>query len=268
MTVPPIQGFVFGLVQGLTEFLPISSSAHLVLLPWFLGWQDPGLSFDVALHAGTLVAVLWYFWKDWWSLARGTLESLGRGHLADNREALIVWKIAAASLPAVIAGLLLSEVAGSAMRLPLLVAAMLALFALALLWSDRRPQLRGGLGAVGWGDAICIGLAQAVAIMPGVSRSGVTITAARFLGLDRETSARFSFLLSTPGIAGAVVLEGAGLVDAARDPGQMIGLASSAVSGFLAVAALIRYLRRRGCEPFVVYRLLLATVIVAVWTAR
>lgn len=268
MSVSPIQGIVYGFVQGLTEFLPISSSAHLVLVPWFFGWTDQGLSFDVALHAGTLLAVLWYFWRDWWQLLDGLVRSLRGGQLAANPEAELFWKIAVASVPAVVVGFAIGEEMERSLRAPALIATTLALFSLLLFWSDRFPSTRRGLETIGWREALWVGLAQAAALVPGVSRSGVTITAARFLDVDRETAARFSFLMSTPVVAGAAVLRAEGFAAAAGDPGQLLALAASAAFGFLAIGGLVRYVRTRSYTPFVIYRLVLAFVILLVAASR
>lgn len=264
MTPTPQEGVVYGLVQGLTEFLPISSSGHLVLLPWLFGWDDPGLAFDVALHLGTLLAVLWYYGGDWLRLGSAALAELPRGLAVRDPQALLFWKVAAASIPAVVAALALEDLADSAFRDPRLIAATLAGFGLLLGWSDRSPETGHGDAAIGWREALAIGAAQALAIVPGVSRSGVTITAARFLEVDRATAARFSFLLSTPIIAGAALLKADEFAAVLGDPGALAGIVAATISGFAAIAGLIRFVRTRSYAPFVVYRLLLAALIVAV----
>ena len=260
--VTPEQGFVYGFIQGTTEVLPISSSAHLVLLPWFLGWSDPGLGFNVALHAGTLLAVLWYFGRDWRDLVVGAVASLRAGSLSANPEARTFWSLAAASVPGAMAGLWLAEAAETVFRSPALIATTLSLFG-ALLWlGDRRPARRSRIGEIGFADAVLIGVAQAFAIVPGVSRSGVTITMARALGIDRPTAARYSFLLATPIIAGATFFEADSILEAFSQPGQLVALASATAFGFLAIVGLIRFVRTRSFTPFVVYRLALAALIV------
>jgi undecaprenyl-diphosphatase len=257
------QGIAYGAVQGLTEFLPVSSSAHLTLLPWFAGWQDPGLGFDVALHVGTLLAVLWYFWRDWWELARGAIAGLvGSGE--GREEGLLFWKIVVASTPAAAVGVALEHKAEEAFRAPLLIAVALATLGALLYWGDRRPESRMRVNSIGWRDALWIGAAQAAAIVPGVSRSGVTITAARLRGIGREASARFSFLLSTPVIAGAALLKGRAFVAVGADPAQLLALAASTFFGFLAIGGLIRYVRQRSYLPFVLYRFALAALVIAV----
>ncbi len=266
MTVP--QGAAFGGVQGLSEFLPISSSAHLTLLPWLCGWEDPGLGFDVALHVGTLLAVLWYFWRDWWELGSGALASLAHGELLGNPRAEVFWRLVVATFPAAVAGAALEHQAEEAFRAPALIAVTLFGAGLLLYWSDRRPESRSGLESIGWRDALWIGVAQATAIVPGVSRSGVTITASRFLGVDREASARFSFLLSTPIIAAAALVKAKDFGEAVQDPAGLVALAASAAFGFAAIGALLRYVRGRSYTPFVVYRIALAAVVVATVALR
>ncbi len=266
MTVP--EGVAFGAVQGISEFLPISSSPQLVLQPWFFGWEDPGLAFDVALHVGTLIAVIWYFWRDWWALTTGALGSLGQGKLLGNPEAEVFWRLVVATLPAAVAGAALEHQAEEAFRAPMLIAAALAGVGVLLYWSDRRPESRRGLQSIGWGDALWIGMAQAAAIVPGVSRSGVTISTSRLLGIDREASAHFSFLLSTPIIAGAVLLKAKALIAAVHDPAGLAALVASGLFGFAAIGGLLRYVRGRSYTPFVIYRIVLAAAVVVIVTLR
>jgi len=262
------QGIVYGAIQGLTEFLPVSSSAHLTLLPWLVGWEDPGLGFDVALHVGTLLAVLWYFWRDWWELGIGALEGLRRGTPMANEKGALFWKIAAASVPGALVGVALEHKAEEAFRSPALIAFTLASLGALLYWSDRRPDSSADVDAIAWSDALWIGLAQAGAIVPGVSRSGVTISVARLCGIGREAAARFSFLLSTPIIAGAALLKIRALLAAGHDPAQLAALLSSAAFGFASIAALIRCVRQRSYLPFVLYRFGLAAMVVLVILVR
>ena len=263
-----LQGFVYGAVQGLTEFLPVSSSAHLTLLPWFFGWEDPGLGFDVALHVGTLVAVLWYFWRDWWDLASAALAALGERSFTSTAEAALFWKIVVASIPAAAIGAAFEHQAEEAFRAPLLIAAALATLGALLYWSDTRPERRSAIERIEWADALWIGLAQAAAIVPGVSRSGITISIARLRGIGRESAARFSFLLSTPIIAGAALLKVKALASAVRDPAELLGLVASAVFGFAAIAVLLRWVRTGSYVPFVVYRWALAALVVVIVLVR
>ena len=260
------QGIVYGATQGLTEFLPVSSSAHLTLLPWLLGWEDPGLGFDVALHVGTLVAVLWYFWRDWWQLGIAALTNLGDP--SRSPQAQLFWKIVVASIPAAIVGLALEHAAEEAFRAPVLIAATLAGLGALLYWSDQFPESEQRVETIEWSDAIWIGVAQSAAIVPGVSRSGVTISVARLRGVGREAAARFSFLLSTPVIAGAALLKVRALFAAGHDPAQLVALIVSALCGFAAIGGLIRYVRTRSYRPFVVYRFALAAFVIAVVAFR
>lgn len=263
-----LQGLAYGLVQGLSEFLPVSSSAHLTLLPWFLRWEDPGLGFDVALHVGTLIAVLSYFWRDWSVLIAAAARSLGERSLEGNGKAQLFWKIVLASIPGAVIGVVFEQQAEGALRAPALIAGAMAGLGVILYWADRQPNEQDELDAIPWRGALWIGIAQAAAIVPGVSRSGVTITAARLLGVGRETSARFSFLLSTPIIAGAAVVKARALLVAWHDPGQFLAVIASAVAGFMAIAGLIRYVRTRSYLPFVLYRLALAALVLAVLWSR
>lgn len=252
------EAVILGILQGLGEFLPISSSAHLVLTPWFLGWSDPGLTFDVALHLGTLVAVVVYFWRDLVKLA----VALPRPRTPDGK---LAWLLLIGAIPGGIAGVLFDDLAEQAFRNPLLIALTLSLMGLVLYAADRwGPQARTerDLGIV---DALAIGVAQAVAIVPGVSRSGMTIAVARWRGLERAAAARFSFLLGTPLIAGAAVFK---LRHLLGEPGVftgpfMAGIIVAAVVGALSIAFLMRYLQRAGLGVFVIYRLLLAGLVVS-----
>lgn len=263
------EAILLGVVQGLTEFLPVSSSGHLILVPWIGDiqylQQHPQFNktFDVALHLGTLIGVVAYFREDIRGMVRGTLSGLRkrRAETGDERLALVV---AIATVPAVIAGGLGESWIDERLGEPWQIAILLAAFALALAYADRRPE-RHGIHAIGPRQALQIGLAQAVALAPGVSRSGVTITAGRLLGFDRDTAARFSFFLLVPATAGAVVLKGAGVVrdglpDGAALP-MALGVGASAVSGYLAIAWLLAFVRGRSYDVFVGYRLLAASAV-------
>lgn len=265
-----IHAIVLGLVQGLGEFLPISSSAHLVLVPWLFKWPDPGLAFDVALHWGTLAAVVTYFWKDLWLLAQGFWRSLFKASrdLRGDGQQRMAWLLVIASVPGALAGKLLEEQAEHAFRSPLLIAATLGGFGLILLAADYFGRKRKQLEEINWWQALLIGCSQALAIIPGVSRSGSTIAAGLALGFQRADAARFSFLLSVP------IIFGAGLVNlpdlaAGGDPAALAaGFLTSALSGFLAIRYLFRYLARHDFRIFVWYRLALAVVIlILAWRA-
>jgi len=247
-----------GLVQGLSEFLPISSSAHLILTPWFLGWPDPGLTFDVALHVGTLVAVALYFWRDWLAL----LRAAPRPRTPDGR---LFWLLILGAIPGGVAGVLLDSLAEATLRSPLLIAGALALMGLALFAADRWGQRDRTLHDIGPTDALLIGMAQALAIIPGVSRAGITIALARTRGIERADAARFSFLLGSPVILGAALFKLRHLTDT---PGVIsgpffAGIITAAVVGVLSIGILLRYLRHAGLGIFVIYRLLLAGLVIA-----
>lgn len=255
------QGAVLGVVQGLTEFLPVSSSGHLILIPHMFGWADQGLAFDAVVHLGTLGALLAYF--------RAELVALWSGTLSRRLVVLLV----AATVPGAVAGLLFEDVIETSLRSPLLVATATAFWALVMWVADRRappasPDAGEPLERVGWSQAIAVGVAQALALIPGTSRSGITITTGLFAGLDRATAARFSFLLGIVITAGAGAKKLGNLVDAGIPAGEtgplLLALAAAFLSGWLAVWFLVGYLRRRSLTPFVVYRLVLAAVIVAV----
>jgi undecaprenyl-diphosphatase len=249
------QAIIFGIVQGLTEFLPVSSTAHLILLPWFLGWPDPGLSFDVALHLGTLVALVIYFWKDWLAL------------LAKPR---MIAFIVAGTIPGAVAGVLFESQVENALRSPRIIALMLSLMALVLVIAELRGRRKKDLDQITWRDAISVGCAQAFALVPGVSRSGSTITAGLFVGMKRETAARFSFYLSAPIIAGAVAKKMLDIFEVGIPADQVsafvAGIAVSGIVGYLSIAFLLHYLQTHNTFLFIYYRIALAIVVfLAFW---
>jgi undecaprenyl-diphosphatase len=246
---------VLGIVQGLSEFLPISSSAHLIIVPRVLGWQDPGLTFDVALHVGTLLAVLGYFWRDWLRLVR-------MAHRPSTADGRLFWCLVLATIPGGAVGLALDSLAETQLRSLLLIAATSATMG-ALLWlADRIARQYKRLEQVSWTDALLVGAAQALAIVPGVSRSGITIAVSRTREMTRETAARFSFLLSTPIIAGAALFKLRDLSLPDITGPFLAGILAAAVVGALAIGLLLQYLRRSGLGIFAVYRLLLAAFLV------
>jgi undecaprenyl-diphosphatase len=276
-----VQPVVMGIVQGLGEFLPISSSAHLILAPWLFGWHGgviDSLTFDVALHIGTLVALIVYFWRDWLDLVRaapGLLAwSIGyvRGERARHRTHAehILSSVVIATIPGAIIGVLLEKVAERTLRAPLLIAATLVVLGILLYIADRwRPQSKD-LDVITWRDALLIGLAQACALIPGVSRSGATITMGRLLTFDRSSAARYSFLLSAPITGAAVLLK---LPDILSVPSSeidvfLIGIVVSGAVGALAIGFLLEYIRRAGFGVFTAYRIALALVVVVVYLLR
>lgn len=269
MTEPTVwQALVLGTLQGLTEFLPVSSSAHLALTPWVFGWEPAGLGFDVALHVGTLVALLWYFRAEWLRLAVGGVALLRHRRPVDDgsRQALF---IVIATIPAGIAGLVLEDLAEHAFRAPIVTAIALIVMG-ALLWAvDVRARQDRPRSAMTWRDALLVGLAQCLALVPGVSRSGSTITAGRALGFDRASAAVFSFLMSMPIISAAAIFK---VPAAIRETGVslplLVGVTAAAVSSWLAIAVLLRYVQRRGYAVFAIYRFALGALILGLIATR
>ncbi|MFN8533778.1 MAG: undecaprenyl-diphosphatase UppP [Dehalococcoidia bacterium] len=263
-----LQAIVLGVVQGLTEFLPISSSGHLVIAHALFGWQtENDLAFDVSLHIGTLAAVLVYFARDIFGIAAAMVRAIARRSLADPLARLGLL-IAAGTVPAVLAGVLLQDLAANAFRDPRLTALMLILFAGVMWLAERAATQKRQLDRISLVDALLVGAAQAVALIPGVSRSGITISMGLFRGLRRDEAARFSFLLAAPVTFGAVLFEGAKLMRAGMPDGMALsfaaGILSSAAVGFLCIAFLLRYLARFSLNVFIVYRIALALVVLAV----
>jgi undecaprenyl-diphosphatase len=293
--MPLYQAIVLAVVQGLTEFLPISSTAHLWLVPWILKWNDPGLTFDVALHAGTLVAVLLYFWRYWLEMVRLLLgisernpvqpatsssapfqpldpkspsqdTAAARGSvtlLGENRQ--LFWFLVIATIPGGIAGYLFERAADEQLRSPFIIGTALIVVGLLMGAGERVGKGDLSLGEIGLLDSVIVGAAQAFAVIPGVSRSGSTITAGLFRRMNRETAARFSFLLSTPLIAGACLKKGlevhhSGLPADMRVP-FFLGIVVSAIVGYAVIAALMRYLERRTFTVFVVYRVIVGMIL-------
>ena len=259
-----LQAVILGLVQGFGEFLPISSSAHLVLVPWIFGWTDPGLTFDVALHVGTLVAVVLYFWKDWWQLIVRGFTSVR------SVEGRRFWYLVVASVPGAIGGYLLQKRAETVFRSPGLIAIMLILMGIVLYWADRRGAKKIELKNLTLGTSLLIGLSQTLAIIPGISRSGITMTTGMFRGLTREGAARFSFLLSTPIIFGAAMVKLPHLIGNSSmiTVNFMIGTVVSCITGIFSIGFLLRYVQTKDFLPFVWYRLLLGAVVILVALVR
>lgn len=252
-----LQAVILGVVQGLGEFLPISSSAHLVLIPWLFGWQDPGLTFDVALHMGTLLAVVLYFWRDWIGLLKGAISP------KPSYEKRIFWYLVIATIPGAAIGIALESKAETVFRNPLLIGVMLIVMGILLYLADRRRQLRT-MDTMTFSDAILIGLSQALAIIPGVSRSGSTMTVARWLSLTREDAARFSFLMSTPIVMGAGILSMRDLRLADINTAFIVGVITSFIIGILSISFLLRYLKTSDFRIFVGYRFLLGLVVILI----
>jgi undecaprenyl-diphosphatase len=268
-----IQALVLGIVQGLTEFLPVSSSGHLLVVPWLFGWHDPfieSLAFSVMLHIATLVALLVYFRADWLRLIPAGLAALRDRSFRGDPDRRLAWLLAASTVPAVIAGILLNDLIETAFRSPTLVAVTLTIGAVILWIADRVGRRTGDVGDVTFPIAIGIGAAQALALVPGISRSGISISAGLFAGLSREAAARFSFLMATPITAGAGIWEVRKLVTGEAGVGVdamplVVGMAAALVSGVAAISLTLRYLRTHPTTVFVAYRVALSIVVVVAW---
>jgi undecaprenyl-diphosphatase len=267
------QALVLGLVQGATELLPISSSGHLILVPWAADWtyleqsDDFNQTFDVALHIGTLAAVVAYFWHDLLDLVRAWLRSFHRRSIATGEERL-AWFVAVATVPAALLGAIGDEFIANRLGEPWQIAILLAVFGIVLWVADHHPASRT-LETLTIRDAVLIGCAQAAALAPGVSRSGITISAGRFLGLDRDGAARMSFLLLVPTTLGAILWKGTtdvvlGDLPAGWEGPFVVGVLAAAASGFVAIVFLLRFVRHHTYAPFVYYRLIAAAVVLLV----
>jgi len=285
--LPILEAIVLGIVQGLTEFLPISSTAHLALVPWLVtrlglaNWSDPGLTFDVALHAGTLFAILLYFWRTWIQIIRAALggKVVRFSEVSDDQRDLtpeeqrherqLLWYMIAATIPAALAGALLEKHIETTFRAPALVASMLIIVALIMWLAEHMGNFQKPLPQITFGDAMTVGVLQAFAVIPGVSRSGITITGGLFRNFTREAAARFSFLLSTPIIGGAALFKlhhvmKHGLPAGESAPGStafIVGIVVSALVGYATIAWFIRYLKTKTLTVFVVYRILLGIAV-------
>jgi len=261
-----IQAIVLGAVQGFTEFLPISSSAHLILVPWILGWQDQGLTFDVVLHAGTLVAILAYFWKDWYGMLRGVLNGMRKNPTAeDAAESKLFLYVVCGTIPAALAGFFAEKAVETTLRNPFVLSFTMIGVAVLLWVAEKTARLKKEISEISLPDALSIGTAQALALIPGTSRSGITITTALFLGFTRETAARFSFLLSAPIIAGAglkkaLELRHEGIHRTEQLP-LLLGFLASLIVGYLTIRFLMNFLQKNSLFIFVCYRILLGILI-------
>lgn len=250
--MPVLHAAILGVIQGVTEVLPISSSAHLVIFPWFFGWNYQGLSFDVALHLGTALAFIIYFFKDWVGIV-GSAFSRGKNNL--------FWCLVAGTIPGALAGLILEKKAETVFRSPLVIMAMLAIFAVILWLADHLGKKNKGMETVDMKTAIFIGFAQAIAIIPGVSRSGITMTAGLVKGFSRDAAAKFSFFLATPIVIAAGVLKLHKLQPADLNAPFWTGILFSAVSGFIAIHFLLNFVKRSSLNIFVFYRFALAVAV-------
>lgn len=262
--------FIMGVFQGVTEFLPISSSAHLIVIPWLFAWQDPllhSLTFDVGLHVGTLGAVLVYFWGDWMLLLRSVPGLLRTPHAPGSR---LLVAVIIGTVPAAVVGVLFQDVVEAALRHPVQIALVLAVMGMVIAYADRIGKTERVLEEITWRDALAIGLAQACALVPGVSRSGSTMSAGRVLGYDRAAAARFAFLLSMPITLAAVLVKMDDLLTVPQNEQLtlVIGVITAAVVGMFVIDVLLRVIRRIGMMWFAYYRWVVAIIILVVWFVR
>ncbi len=271
-----LQALVMGIVQGLTEFLPVSSSGHLVVVPFLLGWNDPflnSLAFSVMLHIGTLVALLVYFRDDWARLIPAGLAAIRDRSFQSDPDRRLAGLLVASTVPAALVGLVFNDLIEDQFRQVGLVAVMLVVGGAILFVADRVGRRSRAIADITFPVAIGIGAAQALALIPGISRSGISISAGRLAGLDREAAARFAFLMATPITAGAGIFEARKLltgeagVQVALAP-MLVGMVAALLSGLAAIHLMLRYLRTRSLDVFVWYRFVLAAVVIVVWLAR
>jgi undecaprenyl-diphosphatase len=267
--MPLIEVIVLGIVQGLTEFLPISSTAHLAVIPWLFGWKDPGLTFDIALHAGTLAAILIYFFRDWLLVIAHGFGLRMEGDPDLKRNPKLLWFLVAATIPVGLFGYIFKEQAETTWRSPNVIGAMMIGVGVLLWFAERAGRRQKDLGHLSFVDSLAIGFAQVLAIVPGTSRSGVTIAAGLFRNLDRATAARFSFLLSTPAIGAAAakdfydLIKHEGGISPDMRTAFVVGILVSAVTGCLVIRFLMNYLRKGTLNCFVVYRVIFGIIVIA-----
>ena len=252
------QSIILGITQGITEFLPISSSGHLILIPKIFGWQDSGLSFTIALHWGTLFGVIGYFYKDWLKIFKNAF--IRSGNSINNNQSKILYFIIFATIPGALAGYFFENYAETIFRNSTLVSITLIAAGIILFISDVTGKKIRQINSITLKSAIIIGFAQALAIIPGVSRSGITIAAALFLGLSRNDAARFSFLLATPIILGAGLIKLPSILNSGIDSIFIAGFLSSAIAGFLSIKWLLKYLQTKSYFIFVIYRIILGII--------
>jgi len=251
-----LRALILGMLQGGTEFLPVSSSGHLVLVPWLLGWSAPSLAFDAVLHWGTAIAVVVYFWREWVDMIHSALRSIVQRSFVDD-EARLAWLIVLGAIPAAVLGYLLNDFFERLFSQPAVTAGFLLITAAFLLGSELLGRAVRRVDEINWKDALVVGFAQALAILPGISRSGSTISAGLIRGLRRDTAARYSFLLGTPVILGAGLFKLVDLVQggdlAAQYPALLVGFFAAGAVGLGCIHFFLRYLRRRGLVPFAIY---------------
>lgn len=261
-----LQSLILGAVQGITEFFPVSSTAHLVLIPWLFSWKDQGLPFNVALHVGSLAAILFYFRHDWIKIISEFIRGLFKGSFEGLPEGKLGMYLIIATVPGAVSGLVFEDMAAGLLRHPIYIASSLALFGVFLYLADRYSTCTKTVKDMNLTDCIIVGVSQALAIIPGVSRSGVTITGAMLMNYKRDEAARFSFLMAAPLITGAGVFEARRLeADYVMSVPFIAGVLASAVFAFLAIKYLLRLVRHRSYIAFVIYRMVIAAVIFAIY---
>ena len=264
-----IQAIILGAIQGLTEFIPISSSAHLVILPWLFHWKTPGLLFDVSLHLGTLIALLAFFWREWYNTAKASISER-KGKLPAGRSFFV--PLIFACVPAGIAGISFEGAVEHIFRNPACIGTAMIGLGIILFIADRYGRKQRSIDSITIRDWIIIGLAQAFAIIPGVSRSGITITAGLFCGLQRETAAKFSFLIGAPIIFGAAVYELRKIFEHGLPGDQVVpfitGVLTAAIVGYLCIGFLLAYLKKRSAVIFVAYRVVFGIGVIAMYLLR
>jgi undecaprenyl-diphosphatase len=268
----PLQAIILGIVQGITELLPISSSGHLILFPWLLGWDESTLTFDVALHGGTAAAIVIYFWRDWVALISAFFASLRDRDFTSTYHRRLPWYIALATLPAALVGVFFEDIIEELLRSPLVVGVFLIAFGLLLMVADRTSSRNRTISDITLRDALLVGVAQAFALMPGVSRSGITITAGLFRNISRHDAARFSFLLGTPVTVGAFLYKMMAAFQQGFPQEELIpfvlGIAAAAVVGLGAIRFLLTYVQKHSLAIFVYYRFALGAVVILLFLLR
>lgn len=258
-----LEAIIYGIVQGLGEFLPISSTAHIVLAPWLFGWEDPGLAFDIALHMGTLVAVVVFFWKDWIRLIKAGLTDV------KSSDGKLFWCLVLACIPGGILGLIFEEYIETVFRDPLLIGIAIIIMGFVIYIADRYSKSEVELKDVGPKRSLLIGVSQGLAMIPGVSRSGITMATGRALKIKREDAARFTFLLSTPFILLSGLYKAKDIVNVSVEALPFAAaIVTSAVVGLLSIKFLLGYLKRKGFGIFAVYRFILGAIVIAVYLLR
>jgi undecaprenyl-diphosphatase len=262
------QALILGIVQGLTEYIPVSSSGHLVLVPWLLGWPDAPFTFEVLVQWGTLVGVFIYFWRDIGEIVRGVIQGLIKGQPMGTFEARLGWLVVIATLPAVLFGLLFKDFFESFFSAPIYVGVLIGIASIILVIAERLGSRQRELEGLGWLDAIVIGLWQVITLVPGVSRSGATITGGMVRGFNRPAAARFSFLMSIPALGGAGVVAMKDLLESgnlmSELPALTVGFIAAAISGYFCIRWLLGYLQGHSLYAFAAYRVILSAIVIAV----